>query len=212
MENSPDPRWSPVALSLDIPAATVAPGQFGDHDLAVWRAESGRLAAWMDRCPHRGMRLSHGFVRGEALSCIYHGWSYGASGSCRKIPAHPDLVPPEAIRVPAFRVAETAGLVWVNEAGATGAPPELPGLVALRFIEIDCPEAELAGILGRADPLTPAGFGAGDGVVILQPRRGGRTGFYALVPGTLSPEKAEDVSRDMEALRRAVERRRGRAA
>ena len=21
------------------------------------------------------MRLSHGFVRGEALSCIYHGWS-----------------------------------------------------------------------------------------------------------------------------------------
>ena len=94
------PSWTPVALSADIPPATVAPGLFGDHDLALWRSASGRIAAWFDRCPHRGMRLSHGFVRGEALSCIYHGWSYGASGGCRHIPAHPNLEPPEAIRVP----------------------------------------------------------------------------------------------------------------
>ena len=72
-----------------------------EAELAVWRSASGRIAAWRDRCPHRGMRLSHGFVRGESLNCIYHGWTYGADGACRRIPAHPEVVPPATIRADA---------------------------------------------------------------------------------------------------------------
>lgn len=212
VQAAPDPNWTPVALSADIPAATVAPGQLGEADLAIWRAASGRIAAWSDRCPHRGMRLSHGFVRGEALSCIYHGWRYGASGACLKIPAHPDLEPPEAIRVPAFEVTESAGLVWVSAAEAPTAPPEYPGLIALRFIEIACPESTLARHLGRSDPMTPVSFGAGEAVAVLQSRQGGCTGFYALVPKAMPTEERCAASRVMEDLRRAMEKAEGQAA
>lgn len=69
--------WTPIALSADLLPGTVIPARIGLRDLALWRSQSGRLAVWEDRCPHRGMRLSHGFVRGEALSCFCHGWSYG---------------------------------------------------------------------------------------------------------------------------------------
>ena len=78
--------WMPVALSQDLPAGTVMPARMPAGSIALWRSHSGRVAASADRCPHRGMRLSHGFVRGEALSCIYHGWSYCAG---RKLSAHP---------------------------------------------------------------------------------------------------------------------------
>jgi len=63
----------------------------GREDLVVWRSASGVLSAWENRCPHRGMRLSHGFVRGESLACAYHGWHFECSGRCHYIPAHPDF-------------------------------------------------------------------------------------------------------------------------
>ncbi|MGO7418409.1 Rieske 2Fe-2S domain-containing protein, partial [Rhizobium ruizarguesonis] len=49
-----------------MPARTAA------GSIALWSSASGRISASADRCPHRGMSLSHGFVRGETLSCIYH--------------------------------------------------------------------------------------------------------------------------------------------
>ncbi|MGO7733734.1 Rieske 2Fe-2S domain-containing protein, partial [Rhizobium johnstonii] len=69
--------WTPVALSRDFPFGTVMPAWTSAGSIALWRSASVRISASADRCPHRGMRLSHGFVRGEALSCIYHGWIYG---------------------------------------------------------------------------------------------------------------------------------------
>ena len=62
-----------VGLSKDLPNGRVMRAIVGEQDLVVWRSKSGVLSAWDNRCPHRGMRLSHGFVRGEALACVYHG-------------------------------------------------------------------------------------------------------------------------------------------
>jgi nitrite reductase/ring-hydroxylating ferredoxin subunit len=143
--------WQPVALSRDLPPLVVMPVSAFGRDIALWRSAQGRAAAWADRCPHRGMRLSHGFVRGEALSCIYHGWSYAESGACLRIPAHPDLTPPEAIRVPIFPLAEVGGLLWVGdpEAGEPPGPPPDPGaLEPLRSLAVSA-----AGIAGLAQGL-----------------------------------------------------------
>ncbi|MEH6728896.1 MAG: Rieske 2Fe-2S domain-containing protein, partial [Hyphomicrobiales bacterium] len=92
--------WVPVALSADLPDGGVMRAQIDAElplDLVVWRSRSGQVSAFDNRCPHRGMRLSFGFVRGERLSCIYHGWQYGQDGGCRHIPAHPDMTPPASI-------------------------------------------------------------------------------------------------------------------
>src|SRR3989338_2212937 len=116
-------EWVAVGLSRDLPAGVAMPALWQGRELAVWRSASGKLSAWNDRCPHRGMRLSHGFVRGETLACIYHGWVYGTSGSCIHIPAHPDLVPPATIKAETFLCVEAGGGVWVGAAGGARTPP-----------------------------------------------------------------------------------------
>ncbi len=128
--------WTPVALSSDLPAGTVIPALVATESIALWRSDSGRATASADRCPHRGMRLSHGFVRGETISCIYHGWSYAQAGNCVRIPAHPGLVPPETIRVATHAVEEVDGVIWVAFGSSVKPPPKLDGFVPLRSMTV----------------------------------------------------------------------------
>ena len=116
--------WHAVELSRDVPAGQPLPVILGGREIVVWRGESGAARAWVDRCPHRGMRLSFGFVRGDTLSCLYHGWRYRQDGGCEHIPAHPDLVPPRTITTDVYPLVEGAGLVWLR----IGTGPETPAL------------------------------------------------------------------------------------
>ena len=94
--------WQCVALSRDLPAGTVAGTRLGGREIALWRDEDGGAHAWEDRCPHRGMRLSFGFVRDGRLGCLYHGWSFDRAGICRAFPAHPEVAVPDSIAVPGY--------------------------------------------------------------------------------------------------------------
>ncbi len=136
--------WVANGLSQDLPLGVVMAGGWWGAELAIWRSATGRLSAWNDRCPHRGMRLSHGFVRGETLSCIYHGWTYGTDGACRKIPAHPAMVPPAAIKAEVYQCVEAGGVIWVAPAGTAVALPDLSGLVAVRSVTVQAGLAEVA--------------------------------------------------------------------
>lgn len=187
--------WTPVALSEDVPAGVVIPARAEGQDLALWRSASGRIAAWADRCPHRGMRLSHGFVRGEALSCIYHGWSYNAEGRCVRIPAHPGLEPPEAVRVPGLTAAEAGGVIWVASA-AEGSPPVFAGMVAFRSLVFAVPQ-----VAGGAVLL--AGVGAH---LLVQPLSEAECQVHVLVAEGTDAAGLRAVSRAVEALRRTAER------
>lgn len=197
--------WTPVALSRDVPPLVVLPVVAGGHELALWRSASGRLAAWADRCPHRGMRLSHGFVRGEALSCIYHGWSYGAGGNCLRIPAHPDLEPPDTIRVPVHAAVEAGGVIWVAEAAQAAAPPDFGDMVALRSLTVEAGAGAVAALSGL-DGLELL-RGQVDGVAVavaVQPLAEGRCVLHVLTAAASDRERIA-VSRAFEALRRRAE-------
>ncbi len=113
-------RWTPLVLAADVPPDTPVPVRVGERELVVWRGDDGAARVWADRCPHRGMRLSFGFVRANSLTCLYHGWRYGGDGACQAIPAHPDLDPPASLRTETLEAAERAGLVWL---AGTGDPP-----------------------------------------------------------------------------------------
>lgn len=197
--------WTPAALSRDIPAASAAPGQLGETDLAIWRSASGRIAAWSDRCPHRGMRLSHGFVRGERLSCIYHGWGYGEGGQCVRIPAHPELTPPEAIKVPVFAAAEASGVVWVADGTPAGAPPEFPGFEGFRSLRIHAPAAVLARVFGGAGHVIEGTLGPCAVVALIQPLPGNVSALHLLAPEGAGPATLDALSLAAEALRRTAE-------
>jgi nitrite reductase/ring-hydroxylating ferredoxin subunit len=196
--------WTPVALSRDVPPLGVMPVTVAGHELALWRSASGRLAAWADRCPHRGMRLSHGYVRGEALSCIYHGWSYGAAGNCLRIPAHPGLEPPEAIRVPVHVACEAGGVIWVAETPPAVPPPDLGRLTPLRSLTVEAAVPDLPGLVPQPDGTLR---GTVDGVALaiaVQPVSPARCVLHVLAEAA-PPARLVALSRWLESLRRQAE-------
>jgi phenylpropionate dioxygenase-like ring-hydroxylating dioxygenase large terminal subunit len=117
--------WIAIALGRDVPKGATRAVILDGRELVIWRAESGAAQVWEDRCPHRGMRLSFGFVRGEALNCLYHGWQYGTSASCQKVPAHLDLNVPPTIKANAYPVAESGGFILTSLDADPGLPPLL---------------------------------------------------------------------------------------
>lgn len=151
-----DGGWYPLMLSADLEPGTVAGSTVLGRDLAVWRDGEGQAHVWDDRCPHRGMRLSLGFVREGALACLYHGWRFGADGRCVHIPAHPDLSPPGTIRAAPLRVAEGHGLVWASaeeEGPLLEGDPAMDAVawVPVRSVRIETPWQDVARAVGMPD-------------------------------------------------------------
>jgi len=117
--------WVGVALDDQIDVGTSQAVKVQNASLVLWRSAE-RTSVWENRCPHRGMPLSFGFVDGPMVRCLYHGWAFDGSGQCRNIPAHPDLTPPPTIRTRKFGVEVRYGIIWAD-VGANG-PPDLPDL------------------------------------------------------------------------------------
>jgi len=118
--------WYPVAYSTEVGRHPRAARVLGD-DYVVWRDTGGVVGAAVDECPHRGSRLSAGWVEDGRLVCPYHGWQFDTSGACVRIPQNDDdkPVPPRA-RVLAVLVEERYGLVWICPGMPRANLPELP--------------------------------------------------------------------------------------
>ncbi len=199
--------WIPLALSGDIPNGTVIPATLCSKPIAIWRSQSGQVNANGNRCPHRGMRLSHGFVRGETLSCIYHGWRFGQDGACQHIPAHPDVVPPASINCGPLQVAEQDGVIWVAEDQVESQPPRLDGLKPLRSL-VFCaePEAILTASGGTEVDLGVEATLAGTRIcLLLQGQAPAETLCLVLVDQATSPKACAEISRALEGIRRRAE-------
>jgi phenylpropionate dioxygenase-like ring-hydroxylating dioxygenase large terminal subunit len=82
-----------------------------NEPIALFRTESGKVAALADRCPHRGAPLTTGQVRGEALECGYHGLTFDGSGTCTRVPGR-DAVP-AAFSTRAYPVVEKWRYVFI---------------------------------------------------------------------------------------------------
>lgn len=148
------PTWSPVALARDIAPGTAAPVLVDGREIVVWRGAGGGVRVWEDRCPHRGMRLSFGFVRGEELVCLYHGWRWGADSACNAIPAHPDLVPPKSLCANAYPACEHGGIVWMAVGEEPPEPPDAPtDAVPVATLLVARDERDVAAKLGATGPL-----------------------------------------------------------
>lgn len=219
----------PIALSSDLAPRQVMRAEIEQHDLAVWRSESGVVSAWENRCPHRGMRLSHGFVRGESLACAYHGWHFECSGRCHYMPAHPELALPRTIAPITYDAVESGGLVWVNVDGPAKAIDLGDELQPLRSLACACsasdlvtawievgntdtgtaPEAALTDL--QAESASPTVLSARcfnqtqRARLLLQAPSDDKTIVHVLVPVSLDTQHCVQVSRRCESLRRQVE-------
>lgn len=107
--------WYPIALQREITDQPIAVTLL-DQPLVIWRSVSG-ISVAADRCPHRGIPLSMGHLRGENLVCPYHGLHYSATGQCTKIPADPSATVPPQLCLKIYPVVEAYGLVWTSLMG-----------------------------------------------------------------------------------------------
>lgn len=139
--------WIPLALSRDVPEGATRAVIVDGEERVLWRAADGSIQVWEDRCPHRGMRLSLGFVRGNSLNCLYHGWEYESGARCIRIPAHPDLKVPPSIVAKAFPAAEAGGMVWTTT-GEEDGPPAVRGAEPLASLAVAAPAAVLLERIG----------------------------------------------------------------
>jgi phenylpropionate dioxygenase-like ring-hydroxylating dioxygenase large terminal subunit len=129
--------WLPVAAVAHLGEGSCLAATHCDQALVLWRA-SGSVAAFDDRCPHRGARLSLGRVHGDVLECPYHGWRFDGGGRCVAIPAVPGFRPPAGHAATTWQVQERHGLLWVAGAAAPQdepfAPPALDTLPRKRVL------------------------------------------------------------------------------
>lgn len=82
-----------------------------EQTLVLYRTKSGKLVAFEDKCIHRMLPLSRGWVVDEQLQCGYHGALYNTSGRCTAVPGQESV--PDNARVRSYPIQERYGFVWV---------------------------------------------------------------------------------------------------
>jgi 5,5'-dehydrodivanillate O-demethylase len=120
--------WQPIYLSRDLAKGQVVPIRIMNEEFTLYRGESGQPHVTVHRCPHRGTQLSTGFVRGEELSCRYHGWTFDPTGQCTAQPAEPQPFCSK-VKVATYPVGEAIGFIFAYFGEGTPPPfPEWPKL------------------------------------------------------------------------------------
>jgi phenylpropionate dioxygenase-like ring-hydroxylating dioxygenase large terminal subunit len=94
-------KQKPIALTiLNIP-------------LILFRDSDGKPTALLDRCPHRNVPLSQGWVYNNYLICKYHGWRFDREGVCQEVPG---LCEPKGDinrNATVYPVIEQNNFIWV---------------------------------------------------------------------------------------------------
>lgn len=103
--------WQPVALSSALESGKAKSIKVLGETLTLYRGESGKAFLVAGYCPHRLTLLANGWVDGEEIRCLYHGWQFDGTGQCTYRPAEPDTKQPP-IRIANYPTHEYAGLLF----------------------------------------------------------------------------------------------------
>ncbi len=105
-------HWYAVALSSEVRKNPLAIQIWG-QDVVLFRNHDHQVQALENRCPHRLVKLSSGYVQGNDIVCIYHGWKFDGTGHCTDIPYlhQGQKLPPCRIR--SYPVQERHGFIWL---------------------------------------------------------------------------------------------------
>ncbi|MDZ7991715.1 MAG: Rieske 2Fe-2S domain-containing protein [Nostoc sp. EfeVER01] len=104
--------WHVIARSQDLQPGTVLHKRLLGSNIVLWH-NGDKVLAWQDVCPHRGARLSLGYVNKETLVCPYHGLAFNSEGKCVQVPANPEQSPPAQACVKTYQIQERYDLLWV---------------------------------------------------------------------------------------------------
>lgn len=105
--------WYPVEFDSALRHEKVIGIRFQNTSVALFRDRDGEVHAIEDRCAHRGVKLSHGFVEDCNIRCVYHGWTYSPDGKLCDIQHDLFGRPFPSVRLRTFPVQVRYGLIWM---------------------------------------------------------------------------------------------------
>ncbi len=127
--------WQPVYAAERLSPGKAVPLRILGEDFTLFRGESGTPHIVGATCAHRGLALSVGRIKGDCISCFYHGWTYDGDGQCVAQPAETKGFA-SRVKIPGYPTREYLGLIFAYFGG--GEAPEFPQLDAFEgdgFIE-----------------------------------------------------------------------------
>ena len=113
--------WHPIHRAEELRAGQAKPIEIMSERFTLYRSESGTPHLVDFRCPHRGAQLSAGWVEGDSIRCMYHGWLFDGAGQCIEQPAEEKSFATK-IRLRSYPTQEYLGLIFAYF-GADKAPP-----------------------------------------------------------------------------------------
>lgn len=122
--------WQPVAVASSVAPGKARPLKIMGEELTLYRGASGTAYLVGGRCAHRRTVLHTGWVQGEDIRCMYHGWRYDGTGQCTQAPAEGDEFAAK-VRIRSYPLKEYCGMVFAYM--GEGQPPafDLPRREAL---------------------------------------------------------------------------------
>ena len=122
--------WYPMAWADRLKVGQVQSVTIWQQSIALYRDAAGQAHALENACPHKGIELHRGEVSQDRLVCPYHGWEFGSTGECLKIPYFPPDQKLPCAHVRSYPTSERYGIIWIfpgNPALAAEAKlPEVP--------------------------------------------------------------------------------------
>jgi 5,5'-dehydrodivanillate O-demethylase len=116
--------WQPVHMSTDLPNGRAKPIHIMGEKFTLYRGQGGDAHVVGHRCPHRMTQLSAGWVKGDHIQCMYHGWKFDGAGHCVERPGEEPSGPNAGISIPAYPTREHMGLIYAYF--GPGDPPSFP--------------------------------------------------------------------------------------
>lgn len=143
--------WQPIYRGQDLPAGCAIPVRIMGEDLTLYRGEGGKAHIVSFRCAHRGAQLSTGWVEGDCIRCLYHGWKYDDSGQCIEQPGEDESFAAK-VRIQSYPTEEYLGLIFVY-LGDGPTPPlrRFPDFEKPGVLETDPPEPWPCNVMNRLE-------------------------------------------------------------
>jgi len=104
--------WFVACRSKELKRGKVISKLMCGHKVAIFRSESGKVHALDAYCPHMGMDLGAGKVKGETIQCFFHHWKFDGQGKCVDIPCLAKI-PAQRTSLNSYPTEEKYGFIWV---------------------------------------------------------------------------------------------------
>jgi 5,5'-dehydrodivanillate O-demethylase len=116
--------WLAIDRGVDLKPGEVKPIRIMSEDYALYRGADGRAQVIEYRCPHRGAQMHLGWVEGNDIRCVYHGWKFDCTGQCLEQPAEePGFA--RKVKMRTWPTREHMGLIFAYF-GPEAEPPAFP--------------------------------------------------------------------------------------